>query len=305
MQQFDINDAFGNRIGSVTPAPSFVDGFKQGYQSSRGSDAISAYMNAQTEAKAERIIQIIDFVNRITGDISAYLDEFDEIHNGPSGIDVTNAEARLNEIASKWESAVEVMSDLRIKTNPRKMEKHLERELMPLLLEVDPAMQEAGEYIQFFRGLEQLLSVANALLFEKANSAVDRLDARGFFDLSVTDPIFLNIQSKYDKAMDEVIQFHTEIEEIISLVNAEFNFDNLLIRFQEVGSRSDSIQKSLNDFSLLIDSREEMALKLMETQLQNGSKSDLSTSLSNLASMFGEGLLTKEEFEAAKKKLLN
>lgn len=304
MQQFDINDAFGNRIGSISPSSSFIDGFMASFNNSRGIGESGSLASLQTEAAAARIIQIIDFVNQVTNDISILLDEFNSIHNGTSGIDVSFAETSLADIAETWESKVQVMNDSKYRTNVRKMEKYLEKELLPLLQDVDATVMEAREFIKLFRSLEQLFNITNDLLFHKANLSIDRLDSKGFFTLEVKDPLFLDIQRKYDEAADGVVDFHNEIEELIATVSNQFDAADISNKLGEIGSRSDVLQQLLTNFSLLIESREEFALKYLESKMVISKEQDVTEALSKIAAMLNEGLLTNEEFTAAKRKLL-
>lgn len=287
---FRVNDALGNKIGSVERVTDF-------------SDVLSDFLAMRAVINVQRTERVFEYANRILDELSFILSQLESFNQKESGIKIDFAKSRLIQESRAWYEANKVMQEPKTRNNARKLEKHLDNVLMPAAKDLGSVLEVFHELLRVLHGLDYIFSSTHELLFVYNNASVDRLETRGYFNLNPEDQIIKKVEEKYVQATDRVLDIHNESIEIINQWNAEQSFEQIIQDFSDFEKEVDALKQIFDQAIVAIDAREQMAIKFLETQIGKDATNDFSFNLDKLAKLHQEGLLSEEEFNKAKAKL--
>ena len=259
---FDINDAFGNKIGSIRHSPDLAD-------------ALGEYLAARALVKAQRnshsIIKVLEFANRIYDELSFLLNQFDELANKQSGIDTTSAKRYLLERGQEWNEANLAIHENKLSENGKKLESYMQKTLIPLSEKLGSCLVESQEVLRVMFGIDYIYEKTFELLFVYNNESIDRLEARGFVDFEIENQIFKTVQKNYFQATEPVMKMHNDVLTMINEYNNSFSETELLADFYDLEKTLDQFEDAFKKAYVAIQAREEVALKVLDIQIKEGS----------------------------------
>jgi len=287
MPDFNIRDSWGQKIGSIEEkGPSFLDSLAQMQQMKR------MIQYHEREVFINGVYDLLDTVSNQVKSMTAIA----ELGQLQGEIDVM--------ISQNWLDWHEAVKKAPSPVQARKLQNYVQNELAPLAEDIKENIEEWLPAIQSLTKLNSLLDYIDAY-YEFHNESCDRVNAQGLTEIEVTDKLFIKLNDDWGRELDRLIEFHTKVVTLVNRLDSDEEFESIFEDIDAIFERSPDLQTQVENLVNLTNGREKAAERVLSNQSASQLAPSLTDELGKLASMKNEGLLTDEEFETAKKKLLS
>lgn len=287
MPDFNIKNSWGQKVGSIEEkGPGVLDVIAQMQHTHR------MFRSAERTKLVEETYNDLSVLSSHLGSMTS-LAEIVNLHNEVNTL-----------ITSLLRSWLDGMERTPFGQSERNVDKYHKKVMLPLSDEIRENVLSIYPTLEVFTKLEGLLNLINQYLFFH-NESCDRVEAQGLFEIEISDQVFISLNENWSKELDRLIEFHTETASLAARLDGVEAFESIQEDVDELFDKLPELQAHIDNLVNLTNGREKAAERVLANHGKSQSPASFSDELVKLAEMRNSGILTQDEFEMAKKKLLS
>jgi hypothetical protein len=287
MSNFNIRDSWGNKVGSIEQqGPGLIDTFLE-------------YKAIKQIVESQQRDEFVMSVYRLLDNLS------DNVQQLTSVAEHLSLHGQLRGyISSRWLDWHAAVNSTPNSIRSKRIKNHTQDILMPLAAEIQENVESLLPTIELVTKLNVLLSLFDQY-FEFHNASCDRVIAQGLLEVDIKDPVFLKVDSTWAAGLDELLAIHTEIAEICNWINNDQPYEVAQEKTEALFETLPEINSKIENMVQLTNGREIAAERVLNSVAAISTSESIADELQKLANLKSSGVISDDEFDKAKKKLLS